>query len=245
VIVNTDADNQYAAADIPALVRPILERRAEIVIGARPIDAMEQYSLVKRALHRVGTWVVRRASRTDIPDAPSGFRALSRQAAMRLNVFSDYTYTLETVIQAGQKAMAITSVPVRTNRDLRPSRLVRSIGGYVRRSMLTIVRIFMTYRPLTFFGLPGLAAFGLGFLLGLRYLWLVLQGQGAGHVQSVILAALLLGLGLFLAVIGLVADLISVNRKLLEKVDYRLQRVEERLGQAAREAGTDTAGARR
>jgi glycosyltransferase involved in cell wall biosynthesis len=238
VIVNTDADNQYDAADIPALVGPILEGRAEIVVGARPIGAMEQYSWVKRMLHRAGTWVVRRASRTDIPDAPSGFRALSRHAAMRINVFSDYTYTLETVIQAGQKAMAITSVPVRTNPDLRPSRLVRSIGGYVRRSMLTIVRIFMTYRPLTFFGLPGAASFGLGFVLGLRYLWFVVQGSGKGHVQSVILAALLLGLGLFLIVVGLLADLISVNRKLLEKVDYRVQRLEEAVSRARAAAGS-------
>jgi glycosyltransferase involved in cell wall biosynthesis len=229
VIVNTDADNQYRADDIPALVKPIVDGHAEIVVGQRDIGRMEQYSAVKRVLHAAGTWVVRRASRTDIPDAPSGFRAFTREAAMRMNVFSDYTYTLETIIQAGQKGMAITSVPVRTNAATRPSRLIRSVPSYVRRSFVTIVRIFMTYRPLEFFGIPGLAVFGAGFLLGLRFLVLYVQGSGQGHVQSVILAALLMGTGCGLVVVGLVADLISVNRKLLEKLDWRVQSLEERL----------------
>lgn len=234
VIVNTDADNQYRADDIPILVAPVLAGHADIVIGQRPIDDMEQYSLAKRLLHRIGTWVVRRASRTRIPDAPSGFRAISRDAAMRLHVFSEYTYTLETIIQAGQKGMAVLSVPIRTNADLRPSRLVRSVPGYVRRSMETIVRIFMTYRPLAFFGLPGAFAFGAGLLLGLRFLGFYVAGEGVGHVQSVILAALLMGSGCLLGLVGLLADLVAVNRKLLETIEWRLRQLEAGLRESER-----------
>lgn len=222
IIVNTDADNQYNAGDIPELVRPILEGRAEIVVGARPISETAHFSPLKKALQHIGSWAVRVASNTDVADAPSGFRAISRAAAMRLNVFNEYTYTLETIIQAGQKNMAIVSVPVRTNEDLRPSRLVKSIRSYVQRSLFTIVRIFMTYRPMRFFGIPAAISFALGFLLGFRFLILYLTGNGSGHIQSVILAALLLGAGLFLAVIALVADLIAVNRMLLEDIRTRL-----------------------
>lgn len=222
IIVNTDADNQYNAGDIPELVRPILEGRAEIVVGARPISETAHFSPLKKALQHIGSWAVRVASNTDVADAPSGFRAISRAAAMRLNVFNEYTYTLETIIQAGQKNMAIVSVPVRTNEDLRPSRLVKSIRSYVQRSLFTIVRIFMTYRPMRFFGIPAGISFALGFLLGFRFLIHYLTGNGSGHIQSVILAALLLGAGLFLAVIALVADLIAVNRMLLEDIRTRL-----------------------
>lgn len=228
VIVNTDADNQYRAEDIPALVAPVREGRAEIAIGERPIDDMVQYSLVKRLLHRLGNRVVRRASRTEVRDAPSGFRAMSRQAAQQLHVFSEYTYTLETLIQAGQKGMAIVSVPVRTNPPLRPSRLMRSVSGYVRRSVVTIVRIFMTYRPLLFFGVPGALSFGAGFLIGLRFLWFYLGGDGSGHVQSLILAALLMATGFAMGLAGLLADLVAVNRKLLESIDWRLRELERR-----------------
>lgn len=229
VIVNTDADNQYNADDIPALVRPIIEKRAEMVIGARPIESIKHFSLSKKLLQKCGSWVVRLASGTDIPDAPSGFRAMSRAAAMRLNVFNEYTYTLETIIQAGQKGMAVTSVPVRTNEDLRPSRLVKSIPSYIQRSILTIIRIFMTYKPFRFFAVPGAVSFSLGMLLGLRFIFFYFTGEGGGHIQSVILSALLLGAGFFLIVIGLVVDLISVNRKLLEKLDWRMQKMEEGL----------------
>jgi glycosyltransferase involved in cell wall biosynthesis len=229
VIVNTDADNQYCAADIPALVAPILAGTAEIVVGERPIATTPHFSPLKKILQRLGSHVVRRLSATDIPDAPSGFRAISREAAMRLQVFNDYSYTLEMIIQAGRKGMAITSVPIRTNSDLRPSRLVGSLPGYLRRQFLTIVRIFMTYRSFFFFAAPGLVAFFLGLLLGLRFLFFYLTERGAGHVQSVILAALLLGTGMLLIVVGLVADLISVNRMLLESVDWRLKRVENGL----------------
>lgn len=228
VIVNTDADNQYSATDIPKLVAPILAGDAEIVVGERPIDQTPHFSPLKKALQRLGSRVVRRLSSTDIPDAPSGFRAISRDAAMRLQVFNDYSYTLETIIQAGRKGMAITSVPVRTNPDLRPSRLLRSLPSYLRQQTMTLVRIFMTYRPFQFFAVPGSAFFFVGFLIGVRFLYYFATGDGAGHVQSLILAALLLGSGISLVIIGLVADLVAVNRKLLESISYRLYRLEER-----------------
>jgi glycosyltransferase involved in cell wall biosynthesis len=226
VIVNTDADNQYSADSIPDLVRPILEGRADLVVGARPIQTIGHFSATKKLLQKVGSWVVRVASKTQVPDAPSGFRAMSRKAAMQLNVFSEYTYTLETLIQAGQKRMAVTSVPIQVNADLRPSRLVRSIPSYVARSMLVIGRIFITYKPFVAFTVVGLLTFLVGAVAGLRFLYFYLLDEGSGHVQSVILSALLLGAGFFLIVAGVIADLISVNRKLLEKIDLRLRRLE-------------------
>jgi glycosyltransferase involved in cell wall biosynthesis len=230
IIVNTDADNQYCAADIPKLIEPILEGRAEIVIGARPIEQIQHFSPVKKALQKLGSWVVRLASKTDIPDAPSGFRAISREAALRLNVFNEYTYTLETIIQAGQKGMAITYVPIHTNGYLRPSRLVKSIPAYVQRSLLTIIRIFMTYRPLRFFMILGSVPFSLGFLLCLRWLVLFLEIFGDNpakpRVPSLILATMLILIGFQLWILGLVADLMAVNRKLLEDIQLRLRREE-------------------
>jgi glycosyltransferase involved in cell wall biosynthesis len=223
VIVNIDADNQYNADDIPALTAPILEGKADIVVGARPIQVIEHFSPLKKFLQKLGSWVVRIASNTDIPDAPSGFRAFSRDAAMRLNVFNDYTYTLETIIQAGQKNMAITSVPVRVNADLRPSRLVTSISSYIKRSIVTIIRIFVIYRPFRFFGTIGAVLFGTGFLIGLRFLWHYLQGNGSGHVQSLVLASVLLGIGFQAVLIAFVADLLAANRKLMEDMKYRLR----------------------
>lgn len=227
VVVNTDADNQYCADDIEKLVAPILAGEAQIVVGERPIDDIRHFSPLKKFLQRLGSRVVRWASKTDIPDAPSGFRAMSREAAMKLKVFNSYSYVLETVIQAGQKGMAITSVPIRTNPELRPSRLFSTDLGYVFRQAVTIVRIFMTYRPFVFFAAPGVLTFLGGFGLGVRFLYFFLTGDGAGHVQSLILAALLLGSGFFLGVVGLLADLAAVNRKLLEALDWRLRRVEE------------------
>lgn len=218
VIVNTDADNQYNAADIPALVAPILEERAEIVVGARPIEAIEHFSPLKRFLQKLGSWVVRVASKTDIPDAPSGFRAMSRAAAQRTMVFNNYTYTLETIIQAGQKNMAITSVPVRVNEDLRPSRLVKSIASYIRRSIVTIVRIFVIYRPFRFFGMIGAILMGFGFLIGLRFLYHYLTGSGGGYIQSLILAAIFLVTGFQTILVAFLADLLAANRKLLEDI---------------------------
>jgi len=229
IIINTDADNQYRADDIEKLVAPILEGSAEVVVGARPIGQIPHFSPLKKLLQRLGSWVVRLLSRSDVTDAASGFRAMSRRVAMRTHVFSEYTYTLETIIQAGQKGSTITSVPIRVNADLRPSRLVKSVPSYIRRQLLTIVRIFMTYRPFRFFALPGIALFGIGFLIGLRFLFYFFTGSGGGHVQSLILAALLLGTGAFLVVVGLLADLISVNRKLLEQIDWRVREIEENL----------------
>ena len=221
VIVNTDADNQYNADDIPALTQPIVQRKAEFVIGARPIETIAHFTPSKKFLQRLGSWVVRMASHTKVPDAPSGFRAMSRAAAQRLVVFSDYTYTLETVIQAGQKNMAITAVPVRVNEELRPSRLVRSIPSYVARNIVTIVRIFIIYRPFRFFGVIGAVMFAAGFLIGARFLVKYLDGNGAGHVQSLILAALLLGMGFQTLLVAFLADLLAANRKLLEEIRFK------------------------
>ena len=226
IIVNTDADNQYCADDIPKLVAPILAGQAQIVIGARPIQQIEHFSLAKKLLQRVGSWAVRVASRTSVADAPSGFRAISREAALELNVFNEYTYTLETIIQAGQKGMAVISVPVRTNGYLRPSRLVKSIFSYVQRSLVTILRIFITYKPFAFFVWLGSVPFGLGFLLGVRWLAIYFSGSSRTHVPSLILSAILILIGSQLWVVGLLADLLAVNRKLLEEVQLRLRRQE-------------------
>lgn len=229
VIINTDADNQYNGADIPSLTLPILAGEAEIVIGARPISEIEHFSWIKKTLQHLGSWAVRVASRTDVADAPSGFRAITREAAMRLNVFNAYTYTLETIIQAGQSNMRVISVPIRTNADLRPSRLVKSIRSYVQRSLGTIVRVFVIYRPLALFLWTGLPCIAFGMLFGLRFLVLYFLGQGEGHIQSVVLTALFLILGTLLIMMGLIADLIATNRKLSERIFLRVQRIELRL----------------
>jgi glycosyltransferase involved in cell wall biosynthesis len=226
VIVNTDADNQYEATDIEKLTAPILAGEGDMVIGARPIDATEHFSWLKRRLQRIGSWAVRMASRTTIEDAPSGFRAISREAAMRLNVFNTYTYTLETIIQAGLSNLRVLSVPIRTNPDLRPSRLVKSISSYVRRSLVTILRVVLIYRPLAYFAWTGAIFALIGLAAGVRYLYFVFAGGGAGHTQSVIFSALCLLLGAFLVMMGVLADLVSVNRKLLERISVRVQRIE-------------------
>ncbi|NIG98133.1 MAG: glycosyltransferase family 2 protein [Serratia symbiotica] len=222
VIVNTDADNQYNADDIPALVEPILQHQAEMVIGARPISTIEHFSPIKKLLQKIGSWVVRIASKTDIPDAPSGFRAMTRSTAQRLMVFNDYTYTLETIIQAGQKNITITSIPVRVNEDLRPSRLIKSIPSYIKISIVTIARIFIIYQPFQFFGYIGIILFSIGFLLGLRFLYAFISGEGSGHIQSLIFASVLLGMGLQTILIAFVADLLSANRKILEDIRLRV-----------------------
>ena len=198
------------------------------MVGARPIEDIEHFSFTKKMLQKLGSWVVRMASQTDIPDSPSGFRALTRDAAMRMNVFNEYTYTLETIIEAGQKGMAITSVPIRVNEDLRPSRLVKSIPSYIKRSILTIVRIFVVYRPFRFFMLIGSILFLLGFAVGLRFLYFYLAGEGGGHIQSVILSAVLLGMGFQTILVAFIADLQATNRKLMEDVQYMLRKMETR-----------------
>ncbi|MEE0919784.1 MAG: glycosyltransferase family 2 protein, partial [Lachnospiraceae bacterium] len=190
IIVNTDADNQYCGEDIEKLVRPILEKKADIVIGERPIDDIESFSWIKKKLQRFGSKVVRIASKTDIPDAPSGFRAYSRKAAMRVNVHNEYTYTLETIVQAGRNKMAITSVPIRTNPELRKSRLMSSIAVYIKKSMLTILRAVLMYRPLKVFTLIGSVFLIIGGIIGIRFIYYFVNGNGSGHVQSLILASM-------------------------------------------------------
>ena len=236
VIVNTDADNQYRAEYIAHLVEPILAGRAEIVVGARPIDQIEDFSATKKLLQKLGSWAVRYASGANIPDAPSGFRAISRDAALRLHVFGRYTYTLETVIQAGQKNLAIVSVPVLTNRATRPSRLVKSVANYVRRSMFTIFRLFLLYRPLRFFLFLGTIPFVAGLALIVRWLLLFfLVDSTRARAPSLIVAAVLVLIGVQLWTFGLIADLLAANRKLLEDVQYRIRRFEAGTGQAARD----------
>ena len=210
IIVNTDADNQYCGEDIEKLVRPILNNEADIVIGERPIDQTEHFSWKKKKFQHLGSWVVRVASGTDIPDAPSGFRAYSREAALRLNVINEYTYTLETIIQAGHDKIAMTSVPIRTNGELRPSRLFSSMWRYMKRSSTVIIRSFMMYKPLRFFMLLGGLLFLIGFLIGVRYLVFFFAGNSS--VQTI--------------VAGLLSDLIAANRKLLEDVQYRVRKME-------------------
>ena len=226
IIVNTDADNQYCAKDIASLIRPILDGEADMVIGARPIDETEHFSFVKKKLQHFGSWVVRKASNTDIPDAPSGFRAYSREAAMHLNVVNDYTYTLETIVQAGREKIAITSVPVHTNAELRPSRLFNSIWGYVKKSMLTILRAYMMYKPLKCFGYLAVCPIVVGLLIGLRFLYFMALGRSGGHIQSLILACTLIIIGFLTFMIGLVADVIAANRKLLQDTQYHARRTE-------------------
>jgi glycosyltransferase involved in cell wall biosynthesis len=226
IIVNTDADNQYCGEDIEKLVRPILNGEADMVIGERPIDDTEHFSPLKKKLQHLGSWVVRKASKTEIPDAPSGFRAYSREAALSLNVVNEYTYTLETIVQAGRNKVALTSVPIRTNEELRPSRLFSSMFGYVKKSMLTIVRAYLMYRPLMFFTTVGSIIAFIGVALGVRFMVYLAQGAGAGHVQSLILASMLIMLGFMTGVVGLLADVISANRKILEDIQKRVRKLD-------------------
>lgn len=226
IIVNTDADNQYCGMDIEKLVIPILEGRADMVIGERPIMETEHFSPLKKRLQKIGSLVVRIASGTDIPDAPSGFRAYTKECAMKLNVVSDYTYTLETIIQAGMNNMAIQSVEIRTNSELRKSKLFKSMSGYIKRSVVTIVRSFLMYKPLTFFITLGFIIFDLGILLGIRFIYLYATNGGAGNIQSLILASTLMIIGFQTGVIGLNADIIAGNRKILEDIQYRVRKLD-------------------
>lgn len=226
IIVNTDADNQYCAEDIEALITPILEGKADYVIGARPIDQTEHFSFIKKKLQHFGSWVVRKASKTDIPDAPSGFRAMSREAAMRINVVNDYTYTLETIVQAGRERIPITSVPIRTNEELRPSRLFSSIWSYVKKSMLTIIRAFIMYKPLKCFSYLASVPMLVGLIYTVRFIVAYAMGNGNGHIQSLILGCTLIILGFLTFMMGLIADIIAANRKILEDTQYHARKVE-------------------
>ena len=230
VIVNTDADNQYRAADIALLVQPILAGQAEMVIGDRNPQRLVRFGPTKRLLQGVGSWAVRQLSGTTVPDAASGFRAFSRRAALRLNVFTKFTYTLETIIQAGKKHIPVAHVPVETNADARPSRLFGRTSTYLKHSLATLVRMYALYEPLKVFWGVGLACVVGGLLIGLRFLVSYLLGEGAGHIQSLILAAVLLITGFQTALIGLVADLIGNNRSLLEDALCRIREIELRGG---------------
>ncbi len=226
IIVNTDGDNQYAGADIPKLIAPILAGQADIVIGNRETDTIAHFSPTKKRLQKLGSWVVRQASDTDIPDTTSGFRAYSRDAALRINVTTDYSYTLETIIQAGKQHLAVGHVPVGTNPKLRDSRLFGSTWSYLNRSATTIIRIYTMYEPLRVFVSAGVLLLLGGLALSLRYLYFVYLGEGTGHVQSVIVAAVLFIAGFQVIMIGLIADLIAINRRLSEDILLRVKRLE-------------------
>ncbi len=237
IIVNTDADNQYCGEDIRQLVRPILCGEAELVVGDRNTVGIDHFSWTKKRLQRLGSWVVRQVSDTAIPDATSGFRALSREAALQMNVVSRFTYTLETIIQAGKKNLAIAHVPVRTNAKLRESRLFSGNWNYIKRSMTTITRIYSMYEPLKMFSYIGAIVFGAGFLIGLRFLFFYITTGGMGHIQSLILAAVLLIVGFQVFIIGLLADLIGFNRRLIESTLYRIRKLDLKLEKGEKEPG--------
>ena len=227
IIVNTDADNQYCGQDVGRLIQPILDERADIVVGDRGVAALEHFSPIKRLLQRWGSWVVERAAGIPIPDATSGFRALTREAALRLTVLSDYTYTLETLIQAGARHMAVVYVPITTNPQIRQSRLIRSIPSFLALSIVTIVRFYTMYRPLRVFTTLGGTLIAGGVVLGLRFLYLFWRRGGmTGNVQSLILAAILTIVGFQVCLIGLMADLVQLNRKMMEEALYRVRRLE-------------------
>jgi glycosyltransferase involved in cell wall biosynthesis len=233
IIVNTDADNQYPGSSIPALVAPILRGEADMVIGDRQIASVEHFSFTKKKLQRLGSWVVRRVSGTNVIDTTSGFRAFTRNAAQRLNLVSDYTYTLESIIQAGKKRLAIAQVPIDA-RKTRPSRLIRSNWDYVKRSAATIVRIYAMYEPLKFFSYVSAAFIVPGVALSLRYLYFrEILNEGQGHVQSVILAGVLLILGIMIFLIGLAMDIIATQRRLIEEALFRQRLLDERMEQEA------------
>lgn len=226
IIVNTDGDNQYRGEYVTELVKPILADEADIVIGDRQVETIKHFSVIKKRLQKLGSWVVRWTSGTGVPDATSGFRAFSREAALQLAVFSSYTYTLETIIQAGKKGLIITSVPVQTNVKLRDSRLMRSIPQYIVNSAGTILRIFLMYEALRVFLSLGLVLSTGGALLLARFAYFFIIGEGQGHVQSLIVASILVMLGFQTFLLGLLADLIARNRQLSEEMGYRLRKME-------------------
>jgi glycosyltransferase involved in cell wall biosynthesis len=226
IIVNTDADNQYFGGDIVKLIQPLLKKDADIVVGDRQVETIRHFSPVKIFLQKFGSWVVRQLSSTEVPDATSGFRAYSRDAALQLNVVSDFTYTIETIISAGKKNLAIAHVPVQTNAKLRESRLFPSIRVYLQRSLVTMLKVYSMYRPLRLFTLAGGTTFLLGFAIGCRYLFFFFMGRTEGHIQSLILSAILLIVGFQIIMMGVAAELISVNRQLLEDIQVRIKKDE-------------------
>lgn len=223
IIVNTDADNQYCAGDIEKLVKPILEKKADIVIGARPIENIEHFSPIKKLLQKLGSGVMRLVSSTKIADATSGFRAFSKDAALKINVFDNYTYTLETIIQAKAKGLEIISIPIRVNPELRKSKLIKNVFDYIKRSTFTMMRMFIVYRPFRFFASIGCLFLIPGILLAARFLYFYATSSGTGHVQSLILSAILTLTGVQIGLIAVLADLLSINRKLIEDVQTKLR----------------------
>jgi len=230
IIVNTDGDNQYRGGDIPRLVEPILSGRAEMVVGDRRTGGIPHFSLKKKMLQKLGSFIVRRLSGTDVTDAVSGFRAFSREAALQLNILSDYSYTVETILQAGNKGIPIATITIGTNPKTRESRLMKHLFGFVTSQMATMVRTYTMYRPLKVFTLMGGLFIFLGFIPSIRFLVNFLAGQQAGHIQSLILAAILFITGFQLIVVGIVGDVISFNRKLVEEILYRVRKIELRSG---------------
>ena len=228
VIVNTDADNQYAGSEIPKLLAPLLDGTADIVIGDRNIRDISHMSWQKKRLQRLGSWVVRQVSNTEVPDTTSGFRGYTREAALRMTIVSDFSYTLESIIQAGKKRMAIAHVEVATNPVTRKSRLFSSLFSYLKQSTATIVRIYAMYEPLKVFSYLGSAVFLVGFVIAVRFLigYLHSSGYYPGHLQSLVLSAVLMIVGFQVVLIGLVADVISGTRKLLEDLLYRVRLME-------------------
>lgn len=226
IIVNTDADNQYCADDIEKLILPILKKEADIVVGARDIFNVKDFSIFKKILQRIGTAVLRLLSSTEVKDAPSGFRAFSKEAALKINVFDNYTYTMETLIQAGAKGLKVLSVPVRVNPKLRDSRLVKNIFSYVIKSAKTILRMFIVYRPFRFFILLA-SIFGvIGILPALRFMYYYMAGSGSGHIQSLIFASIFLITSVLLSIVAVIGDLLSINRRLLEDIQTRIKKLE-------------------
>lgn len=229
IIVNTDADNQYNADDIEKIVRPILENKADMVVGARPIDNIKGFTLLKKIMQKFGSLIMRLVSSTDIADAPSGFRAFSSECASMLNVFDNYTYTMETIIQAKAKDFRVISVPVRVNPQTRKSRLVKNIFYYIRRSSFTILRMFIVYRPFRFFAFLSGIFLVIGFILTLRFLYYFFTVGGTGHIQSLILASILILTGVHTGLIGVLADLCAINRKLSEDIQLRIKKLENNM----------------
>ncbi len=231
IVVNLDADNQYCADDIPRLIRPILDGKADIVIGARPIENIRHFSLLKKILQKLGSFVMKRISGADVSDAPSGFRAFNRYAAMRINIFDNYTYTMESIIQAQRKGLSIVSIPVRVNEDdLRPSRLIKNNFQYIFRSAKTMIRFFIIYHPFRFFATLAFMFFLAGFAVGLRFLYYYFLGDGGGHIQSLILCGLLITASFQTALLAIIADLMGINRKLIEDVQIKVQNVASEVG---------------
>ncbi|MBW2739876.1 MAG: glycosyltransferase family 2 protein [Deltaproteobacteria bacterium] len=226
IIVNTDGDNQYKGEDIPKLIEPILKGEADIVIGDRQTDKVAHFGFAKKKLQKLGSWVLRGLSETDVPDAVSGFRAFRREAAMQMNIVSPFSYTIETIIQAGKKHLAVTSVPIGTNPKTRESRLFKSIPKFIERSLTTMIRMYTMYQPLRVFFYIGFFFILAGLIPSVRFLIYYFMGQGGGHIQSLIFAAILFIVGFQVLVVGLVADVISFNRRLIEETLLRVRRIE-------------------